>query len=132
MIPLLLSNKELGSSHGTVAGIISIYLRLSMFNLVSLVKIKSSFLSVHTLVLFAVVLSLGTQNAGAQVQPNAASLLRDTQQGTGLFDVQQTSDVTLGSLSGSQTLAPGGEKMLINLVSIKDASVFLRLNYYRF
>jgi hemolysin activation/secretion protein len=124
MIPLLLTNKELGSSHGTVAGIISIYLRLSMFNLVSLVKIKSSFLSVHTLVLFAVVLSLGTQNAGAQVQPNAASLLRDTQQGTGLFDVQQTSDVTLGSLSGSQTLAPGGEKMLINLVSIEDASVF--------
>jgi len=63
-----------------------------MYNLISFVRLKPLVLPISTSVLCALVLSLGAQNAGAQVQLSPA------------LDVP----------SASQKIAPGGEKMLIN------------------
>ena len=73
-----------------------------MFNLISFVRLKLSVLPIGTSVLCALVLSLGAQNAEAQVQPSPA----------------------LDGPSASQKIVPGGEKMPINVVSIEGASIF--------
>jgi len=73
-----------------------------MFNPISFCKIELSLLQLSTLSLFAAVLFLSAQNAGAQAQLSPA------------LDVP----------SASQKIAPGGEKMLINVVSIEGSSAF--------
>jgi hemolysin activation/secretion protein len=74
--------------------------------------------------LFATALCLGAQSAAAQVQPDAGSLLRDTQQSAASSFAQQASDVALSEQGASQTVVPGGAKILVNVVSIRGLSVF--------